>query len=57
MIEPKSRKLQIAPTHSASAVTMRPGSKKEIKVEFTPKEAKVVIQTAVFTIREGEQNH
>ena len=33
------------------------GAKQEFKVSFTPREAKVVVSTAVFTFKEGDKSH
>lgn len=38
-------------------VALRPGQKKEIKVTFTPYEAKVIVQTAVISFKDGDLNH
>lgn len=38
-------------------VTLRPGSKREFTVQFTPQEAKVVVQTAVISFKEEDKIH
>jgi len=35
---------------------MRPGSKKEFKIYFTPEEAKVIIASAVLNFHEGDKS-
>jgi hypothetical protein len=36
---------------------LRPGNKKEFKVSFSPDEARVVVSTAIVTIKEEEKSH
>jgi hypothetical protein len=38
-------------------VNLKPGGKKEIKIFFTPQEAKVIIASAVLNFKEGENTY
>jgi hypothetical protein len=36
-------------------VTLHQGQKKEIKLNFTPEEAKVIVSTAIFRFKDGDK--
>lgn len=56
-VEPKKRKLLVLIYLNFTVVSLKPGQRKEVKVYFTPQEAKVIISSCIFNFKEGENTH